>query len=137
MERSPVAVVIVTYQSEQVIAGCLDSLPDDVRVIVVDNASTDGTVASATRPGVEVLRSPVNAGFAAGVNLGIKAAEGHDVLVLNADIRLHPGAIATLRAADRPIVVPRLVDESGALAHSLRRRPRAAGAFAEALIGGG
>ena len=71
MDRSPVAVVIVTYQSEQVIAGCLDSLPDDVRVIVVDNASTDGTVAAATRPGVEILRNPVNGGFAAGVNSGI------------------------------------------------------------------
>ncbi|MFD5828126.1 glycosyltransferase [Lentzea sp. NPDC060358] len=137
MERSPVAVVIVTYQSEQVIGGCLDSLPDDVRVIVVDNASTDGTVAAATRPGVEVLRNPVNGGFAAGVNLGIKAAEGHDVLVLNADIRLHPGAVQALRAAGKPITVPRVVDESGALSHSLRRKPGVAGAFAEALLGGG
>ncbi|SER86223.1 Glycosyltransferase, GT2 family [Lentzea xinjiangensis] len=137
MERSPVAVVIVTYQSEQVIAGCLDSLPDDVRVIVVDNASTDGTVAAATRPGVEVLRNEVNGGFAAGVNAGIKAAAGHDVLVLNADIRLHPGAVAALRATGKPIAVPRLVDESGALSHSLRRRPRVAGAVAEALVGGG
>ncbi|MEU3642527.1 glycosyltransferase [Lentzea sp. NPDC034063] len=137
MERSPVAVVIVTYQSEQVIEGCLNSLPDGVKVIVVDNASTDGTVASATRPGVQIVRNPVNAGFAAGVNAGIKAAEGYDVLVLNADIRLHPGAVETLRAADRPIVVPRLVDDSGELSHSLRRKPRAAGAFAEALIGGG
>jgi GT2 family glycosyltransferase len=121
VERSPVAVVIVTYQSEQVIAGCLDSLPEGTRVVVVDNASTDGTVAAATRPGVQIVRNPVNAGFAAGVNLGIKAAEGYDVLVLNADIRLHPGALETLRAADKPIVVPRLVDESGALSHSLRR----------------
>ncbi|WP_434446144.1 glycosyltransferase [Lentzea sp. E54] len=137
MERSPVAVVIVTYQSEQVIAGCLDSLPDDVKVIVVDNASTDATVAAATRPGVQIVRNPVNAGFAAGVNLGIKAAEGHDVLVLNADIRLHPGAVEALRATGKPIAVPRLVDESGALARSLRRRPRVAGAFTEALAGGG
>ena len=137
VERSPVAVVIVTYQSEQVVEGCLNSLPDDVKVIVVDNASTDTTVALATRPGVQIVRNPVNAGFAAGVNLGIKAAEGYDVLVLNADIRLHDGAIEALRAVGKPIVVPRIVDESGTLAHSLRRKPRAVGAFAEALIGGG
>ncbi len=139
MERSPVAVVIVTYQSEQVIAGCLESLPDGIRTIVVDNASTDSTVsvAAATRPGVQIVLNPVNAGFAAGVNLGIKAAEGYDVLVLNADIRLHPGAVETLRATGKPIVAPRIVGEDGALHHSLRRAPKVIGALAEAAIGGG
>lgn len=139
MERSPVAVVIVTYQSEQVIAGCLESLPDGIRTIVVDNASTDQTVniAVATRPDVSIVRNTVNGGFAAGVNLGIQAAEGHDVLVLNADIRLHPGAVETLHAANKPIVVPRIVGEDGALHHSLRRAPNVLGAAAEAIIGGG
>ena len=139
MERSPVAVVIVTYQSEQVIAGCLESLPDGIRTIVVDNASTDSTVsvAAATRPGVQIVLNPVNAGFAAGVNLGIKAAEGYDVLVLNADIRLHPGAVETLRATGKPIVAPRIVGEDGALHHSLRRAPKVIGALADAAIGGG
>ncbi|RAS62193.1 GT2 family glycosyltransferase [Lentzea atacamensis] len=138
MERSPVAVVIVTYQSEQVIAGCLASLPDDVEVFVVDNASTDDTVsvAAATRPDARIIRNPVNAGFAAGVNLGIKAAEGYDVLVLNADTRLHPGTIDTLRAADKPITVPKIVGVDGLTHFSLRREPKLRTAISEALIGG-
>ncbi|GGU70828.1 glycosyltransferase [Lentzea flava] len=139
MERSPVAVVIVTYQSEQVIAGCLTSLPDDVKVFVVDNASTDDTVtvATATRPDAHIIRNPVNAGFAAGVNLGIKAAEGHDVLVLNADARLHPGAVEALSAVTgHPIVVPKIVGVDGLTHFSLRREPKLRTAVSEALIGG-
>src|SRR5687768_10288010 len=121
VERSPVAVVIVTYQSEQVIEGCLNSLPDDVKVIVVDNASADNTVSvvAATRRNAQIVRNPVNAGFAAGVNLGIKAAEGHNVLVLNADTRLHPGTIETLQAADKPITVPKILGEDGMVHFSL------------------
>lgn len=144
MERSPVAVVIVSYQSDQVIAECLCSLPDDVRVIVVDNASTDSTVAVAQRalPRAEIIRNPVNSGFAGGVNLGIKAAAGHDVLVLNADIRLHPGAVEALSAnllgANRKdIVAPRLVSPEGALHHSLRRTPTILRSLGEAVLGGG
>ncbi|TWP50955.1 glycosyltransferase [Lentzea tibetensis] len=139
MERSPVAVVIVSYQSEQVIAECLCSLPDDVRVIVVDNASTDSTVAVAQRalPRAEIIRNPVNSGFAGGVNLGIEAAAGHDVLVLNADIRLHPGAVEALRANEKDIVAPRLVSPEGELHHSLRRTPTILRSLGEAVLGGG
>lgn len=138
MERSPVAVVIVTYQSEQVIEGCLNSLPDDVKVIVVDNASADNTVSvvAATRPNAQIVRNPVNAGFAAGVNLGIKAAEGHDVLVLNADTRLHPGTIETLQAADKPITVPKILGEDGMVHFSLRNEPTLRTSLAEALLNG-
>lgn len=138
--NTPVAVVIVSYHSQDVIGGCLASLPDDVRVIVVDNASTDNTVGVVQRtlPRAEIIRNPVNAGFAAGVNLGLKAAAGHDVLVLNADIRLHPGAVGTLREAlgDRSIAVPRLVAPDGSLQHSLRRAPSVPRTVCDALIGG-
>lgn len=138
MERSPVAVVIVTYQSEQVIEGCLNSLPDDVKVIVVDNASADNTVSvvAATRPNAQIIRNPVNGGFATGVNLGIKAAVGHDVLVLNADTRLNPGTVETLRAADKPITVPKLLSTDGMVHYSLRREPTLRTSLAEALLGG-
>ncbi|MCS7481282.1 glycosyltransferase [Umezawaea endophytica] len=139
MDRSPVAVVIVTYQSERVIVDCLRSLPDDVLVVVVDNASTDRTTAlvEETSPNAVVVRNPVNAGFAAGVNLGVAAAEGHDVLVLNADIRLRPGTVEALRATGADIAVPRLVGTDGALHHSLRREPTVLRALGEAVLGGG
>jgi GT2 family glycosyltransferase/glycosyltransferase involved in cell wall biosynthesis len=145
--QPPLAVVIVTYRSAGVIEDCLTALPAALegiehRVLVVDNASTDDTVAVVRRvaPWAEVWPQPRNGGFGAGVNAGIAAAAGCDVLVLNADIRLEPGSVALLReAAERPgtgIAVPRLVDAHGTLQHSLRRAPTVPRALGEAVLGG-
>lgn len=140
------AIVIVTYFSERVIGDCLRSLPGagagGARVIVVDNGSADATLARAREamPDVEVVATGRNAGFAAGVNAGVAAAPGCDVLVLNPDVRLAPGAIAALRAAlDVPgtgVAVPRLTGEDGTTHLSLRRRPTVLRALGEALLGG-
>ncbi|MGQ0839397.1 glycosyltransferase [Actinokineospora sp.] len=143
----PVAVVIVTYNSAAVIADCLRALPaalagaGETRVIVVDNASTDGTpeVVSATDGDVKIVHRTDNDGFGAGVNDGIAHAAGCDVLVLNADIRLSPGSVAALRAAVRPgvgVVAPKLTDVDGRVQHSLRRTPTALRSLGEAVLGG-
>ncbi|HEV2779853.1 MAG TPA: glycosyltransferase [Actinophytocola sp.] len=142
--QRPLAVVVVTYNSAPVIDDCLAALPEagDARVIVVDNASTDDTLArvAATAPGATIVRRPDNGGFAAGVNAGITAVPGCDVLILNADVRLTSGSIDTLRAAARTsgagIVVPQLVGPDGELHHSLHREPTVGRTLAEALIGG-
>ncbi|MDQ3577302.1 MAG: glycosyltransferase [Actinomycetota bacterium] len=147
MSARPVAVVIVTYNSAEVIADCLRGLPDALagvaqsRVIVVDNASTDGTAELVTSVDTEVkvVRRAGNDGFAAGVNAGIAHAEGCDVLVLNADIRLSPGSVATLVAAVRPgigVVAPKLTDVDGRVQHSLRRSPTTLRALGDAVLGG-
>ncbi|MDR8407468.1 glycosyltransferase [Nonomuraea sp. 3-1Str] len=140
------AIVIVTYFSERVVGDCLRSLAaagaGDARVIVVDNDSADATLARAREalPAVEVVSTGRNAGFGAAVNAGIAAAPGCDVLVLNPDIRLDPGAITALREAlaepGTGITVPRLTDDSGHPHLSLRRRPTVLRAFGEALLGG-
>ncbi|MFG1618141.1 glycosyltransferase [Nonomuraea wenchangensis] len=140
------AIVIVTYFSERVIGDCLRSLQDagagDARVLVVDNDSADGTItaARAALPAVEVVPTGRNAGFAGGVNAGIAAAAGCDVLVLNPDIRLAPGAITALKEAlavpGTGIAVPRLTAEDGTVHLSLRRRPTVPRALGEALLGG-
>ncbi|MET7460375.1 glycosyltransferase [Nonomuraea sp. NPDC005501] len=140
------AIVIVTYFSERVVGDCLRSLAaagaGDARVIVVDNDSADATLARAREalPAVEVVSTGRNAGFGAAVNAGIAAAPGCDVLVLNPDIRLDPGAITALREAlaepGTGITVPRLTDDSGHRHLSLRRRPTVLRAFGEALLGG-
>lgn len=144
----PVAAVIVTYRSRAVIGDCLRSLRaefaelPDARIIVVDNASDDDTlsIVAAEVPEAEIIARPTNDGFAAGVNAGLAAAEGHDVLVLNPDIRLSPGCVAALRpglaAPGTGIVVPRLLDADGHRHHSLRRRPTALRALGEAVLGG-
>lgn len=147
MNTRPIAVVIVTYNSADVIAECLRTLPaalagaGESRVIVVDNASSDGTteVVAATDSDVKVVHRTDNDGFAAGVNTGISHAGGCDVLVLNADIRLSPGSVAMLRSAVTSgvgIAAPKLTDEDGQVQHSLRRTPTVLRSLGEALIGG-
>jgi GT2 family glycosyltransferase/glycosyltransferase involved in cell wall biosynthesis len=142
------AVVIVTYRSAGVIGECLAALPAALegagrwQVLVVDNASPDDTVrvVADAAPWARVLPQPGNTGFAAGVNAGIAAAPGCDVLVLNADIRLAPGSVRRLReAAERPgagIAVPKLTDAAGRPQPSLRRRPTVLRALGESLLGG-
>ena len=69
-----IGIVIVTYNSEREIGACLDAaLATGAEVIVVDNASRDGTVAEATRRGVRVDRQFDQRGFAAAVNQGFGA----------------------------------------------------------------
>jgi len=143
-----VGVIIVTWNSAAVLAGVLGSirrseLSGSVKVIVVDNASSDAStdLVRAVMPEAEIVQMGRNAGYAAGANAGIDRADDCDaVLLLNPDIRLEPTTIEALlremRSTRAGIVVPRLVDESGALRSSLRREPTALRAWGEALLGG-
>ena len=72
----------------------------DFAALVVDNGSTDGTVAYLERewPGVDVLALPHNVGFAAAVNRGIAATTGEYVALLNNDIELDPDWLGELVA---------------------------------------
>jgi GT2 family glycosyltransferase len=152
MTAPRVAAVVVTYNSAEVLGGCLQSLPagaEGVRlvdVVVADNASRDESLRIAketTHLPVRTVQLGRNAGYAAAVNVGVEALTGIDidaVIVLNPDCRLHPGALAHLaEALRRPgygISVPRLVNPNGTLQPSLRRMPTVRRAFAEAVIGG-
>jgi len=71
-----------------------------VEVVVVDNASHDGSAAAvaAAHPRVRLIASRDNLGFAGGVNRAADAARGDTLLVLNPDARLEPGALSQLCA---------------------------------------
>ncbi len=92
-----VAIVIVAYQSGDVVGGCLDSLltPSlaltDVEIVVVDNASLDHGPAEVEQRGVRLIRNSHNAGFAGAVNQGVRATSAPLILLLNPDIRLLTG----------------------------------------------
>ena len=91
-----VAVVIVTHNSGSKIGGCLDAVAGqtsavDVQTIVVDNASSDATLAEVAARGVGCLANPNNAGFAAAVNQGIRATDAPLILLLNPDAHLVTG----------------------------------------------
>jgi len=97
------SVVIVTYNSEDDIETCLNYLEDEsgLEVIVVDNASHDGTREVLTRlkdtGRIDVLSlSDENVGFAAAVNAGIKASTGGDVFLLNPDAKIRGADILKL-----------------------------------------
>ena len=147
-----IAVVIVTYNSAQVLGDCLRSLVDGAKgvvltdVVVADNASADDSVAIAERAEdlpVRIVQTGRNAGYAAAVNAGAAVLDFDAldaVLVLNPDCRLRPGSLGVLaealRTPGRGIAVPRLVNPDGSLQPSLRRRPTVLRALAEAVIGG-
>jgi N-acetylglucosaminyl-diphospho-decaprenol L-rhamnosyltransferase len=97
------SVIVVTYNSRNCIRGTLESLRQAydqglVKCIVVDNASRDGTadVVAVEYPWVELVRSPVNLGYARGLNLGLQSVQTPYVLFSNADARLSPAGLATL-----------------------------------------
>jgi N-acetylglucosaminyl-diphospho-decaprenol L-rhamnosyltransferase len=99
-----VAIVIVTYHSAAEIAGCLDSLAGlpETEIVVVDNASTDGTPAEANRPGTRLIANSRNLGFAGAVNQGVRATSAPFVLLLNPDAQLQHGLSALIAQFEDP-----------------------------------
>ena len=136
---SELVVVVVTHNSAAVIADLLDSLPAALagiaaQVVVVDNGSVDDTCDLVERRGDCRLVRARNLGYSAGLNRGVRAVAGDGpILLLNPDVRMLPGSIPPLVAAlalpRTAVVVPRLVDDTGQLAHSLRREPTLARAL--------
>jgi GT2 family glycosyltransferase len=121
---SLLSIVIVSFNAEADLASCLMSLKKappaiEHEIIVVDNASTDGSVETARAiAGVRVIEMPRNVGFAAANNAGIRESGGDLVLLLNSDTRVPAGAIdqlvGRLKAVDNVAVAgPRLVDAQG------------------------
>lgn len=130
-----VSLVVVTFNSAEVLPGLFESLSDglsgrDHHLVVVDNGSTDESVrlVRESMPDATVVLMERNAGYAAGVNAGVAAApDATAVLVLNPDVRLAAGCVPALleglREPGTGIAVPRLTDGRGALIYSMRREP--------------
>jgi N-acetylglucosaminyl-diphospho-decaprenol L-rhamnosyltransferase len=98
-----VGVVIVTHNSESEIGACLDALREtNAEVVVVDNASADGTVAAVQGRGVNLIPNRTNRGFAAAVNQGFAAVNGDFVLVLNPDSVLQSSLKPLVEACSLP-----------------------------------
>jgi GT2 family glycosyltransferase len=72
-------------------------------VVVLDNASTDGSPAmvASNHPSVSLMRSAVNLGYAAGVNKAANATTDEFILLVNSDAELHPSAVQSLVDAAR------------------------------------
>lgn len=103
-----VSIVIVNWNTRDILCNCLRSIeaeagPVDYEIIVIDNASTDGSVEMVHRefPQVRLIENTENRGFAAANNQGIAVAQGRYLLLLNSDTLVLDGALAkTVAFAD-------------------------------------
>lgn len=118
------SIVIVSFNARTDLVNCLLSIkkhPPSLahEIIVIDNASTDGSVEAAQKiPGIRAIAMGRNAGFSAANNAGIAVSRGDLLLLLNSDTLVPPGALDRLiaRLAATPsaaVAGPRLLDESG------------------------
>src|SRR5262245_42715777 len=95
-------VIIVNYNADAFLSRCVASLPDFVsRVIVVDNASEDNSLALLeqtvpTDDRLHIIRTGKNPGFAGGCNVGIAASTAKHLLFLNPDCVMQPGSLQRL-----------------------------------------
>lgn len=96
-----VSIVVISYNSAAWLPGCLDSLADlDAEIVVIDNASSDGSVEAASRPGVRVIANAENRGFAGAANQGTSCTSGDYLLFLNPDSVLLDNFGALIAALD-------------------------------------
>ena len=135
------SIVILNWNVRDLLDGCLASIRPQgltLETIVVDNASTDGsvTMVRSKYPEVTVIASSINRGFTGGNNQGIAASHGRYVLVLNPDTEIVGDALERMAAYldDHPAVGalgPQLLNADGSIQSSRRRFPTLATAFFE------
>jgi GT2 family glycosyltransferase len=98
-----ISVVVLNWNGRSVLDNCLKSLYDQtyrpLEIIVVDNASTDGSAEDVRQkfPEVKLIVNATNLGFGAGNNIGIQAAQGKYIMILNNDTRLDPRCVEELK----------------------------------------
>ena len=119
------SIVIVNWNTEALLRDCLHSVlaglgPLAAEVIVIDNASSDGSVAMlrAEFPAVQLIETGRNLGFAGGNNVALRVARGRHVMLLNTDTLVHgdvlPRAVAWMDAHPGVGVMgPRVLNADG------------------------
>lgn len=136
MNQIKISVIVITYNGIEFIENCLNSiskslLKESAEIIVIDNGSSDGTVALIEQnyQYVKLIKNTTNLGFAKAVNQGLRECKGEYVFLLNQDTRIVARAIsdlATRLAQDEKIGVigPKFVGFDGNLQKSCRAFPR-------------
>ncbi|MBV6459012.1 MAG: N-acetylglucosaminyl-diphospho-decaprenol L-rhamnosyltransferase [Fimbriimonadaceae bacterium] len=135
MQDLDVSITICSWNTVNDLRDCLASLRTvqseaKFEVIVVDNASVDGSPEMVTQefPEVRLLAQTTNLGFTGGHNLAVRERQGKDAFLLNSDTVVHAGALASLLTfrRDHPevgILGPKLLNPDGSLQLSCRRFP--------------
>lgn len=138
-----VSVIIVSYNTKDYTLSCVDSVLNSktkkrIEVIVVDNASSDGTINSLFKLGkkIKLIKNKENLGFAKANNQGIKIAKGKYLFLLNSDAEVSDYAIDRLVDfaechRGTGVVVPRLLNSDGSPQKSVFKLPTLKGAIFE------
>ena len=141
--RSMVSILIVNWNTREMLRGCLRSLADNpgqhpTEVIVVDNASTDqsGALVESEFPDFRLLQAPTNLGYAAGNNLAASVATGEFLLTLNPDTEVFSDTIdravsALLVHPEIGVVAGKLIGSDGNIQRSVRGFPTFLGIFGQ------
>jgi len=102
-DRAQISVVVVSYNTKKLLLECIASVLENrhairIEIIVVDNASADGSVDALRQlfPELSIIENNSNRGFAAACNQGIRESTGEFVLLLNSDARIRAGALEAL-----------------------------------------
>jgi GT2 family glycosyltransferase len=151
MQRPCIDVIVVNWNAGRHLLECVNSFTavarDDVRlgrIIVVDNGSTDGSLAPLNdlfgRLPLKIVRNTENRGFAAACNQGAAQSTADFLLFLNPDTRLKAGSLdkpvalfTTAGSESIGIVGIQLINAAGEVARSCVRRPTGAGMIGQSL----
>jgi GT2 family glycosyltransferase len=129
------SIIIITWNSEEFIEKCLKSIFDtkgsiDLEVIVVDNASQDGTtkIIEKFKPEVRLISNQQNLGYANANNQGIEISKGDYVFLLNPDVELKENCIRFMldfmeNHKDIDALGPQLLNPDGSIQPSCRDFP--------------
>lgn len=129
------SIIIVSWNVKKVLIDCLGSIEENpasepFEVLVVDNASSDGTVESVRNkfPEVVVIANSQNLGFAAANNQGIEKSQSEYILLLNPDTIIHSDSLDILiefmdKNEDVGICGPQLLNQDGTIQSSARYFP--------------
>ena len=143
--RRTVSVVIVVWNGKKYVLDCLESLKQhctglDLEVIVVDNASTDGTpnLVEERFPEFRLVRNPDNLGFAKANNIGMRLTTGDFICLVNSDVKLTTDCFTPMLAyfAQHPEIAmlgPQSRGADGDVKRSTLRFPTAWNQFCRSL----
>lgn len=140
-----VSVIIVTWNGKQYALECLESLRRigtslPIEIIVVDNASSDGTPDTICElyPEVQLIRNTRNLGFAKANNIGIALSTGRYVALVNSDVLLPPQCLDSIVEymdchPDVGLLGPRMLNPEGGYGQSVYRLPTVWNALCAAM----
>ena len=114
------SIIIVNFNTRDLTVNCIKSVINNTKdlryeIILVDNASADGSLEALSKFDIKIIRNSQNLGFSKANNIGIKEASGKAILLLNSDTKTHNNSIkeAYLKLKEADILTVKIKGEDG------------------------